>query len=116
MDKYFNQLKKEQEIKKHQLKRIDNFIKQNNNIDDIFIKLIKWEKDYDDKLYYKGIDGYSTLFQRIIDYMCEKGKSENFKADNPFLTSVTIYNNIKIEEYQGQGMFYKIYFNNTQIF
>lgn len=80
--------------------------------------ILVWEEAYEEKLYKKGIQGYSNILSAILAYAEEIGEEID---DCCFMHTVSIYVSPEGNEYkflliQGQGSILKVYKNEIQIF
>lgn len=97
-------------VKDHQINRLKRFIKETENIDDIFARFIEKEYRYSERMYSKGIETSSTLFNIITEYVHEFGKELDINDDYPamFLNCAYEIHGFVFKLYVGQGSLWEI--------
>ena len=103
--------------KQRGIDRISRFIDsiESNEIDYNFNKFLKWEKEYEQMMYKKGILTNSNIFDSLMDYM-ETKCDRHLSLQEDFVADAFIWRNYTFKLYIGQGSFWKILKDNKQIF
>ena len=115
-EEYFGRLARADKRQKKRVKRLNKFIQTltNENLHNLVLRYCKWEERVQDRLYYRGIDGSSTLMGVIFDSFQEYGTE--LEIEDMFQTARYQFRNYQMSLYQGQGCFFKIeYLQKTRL-
>lgn len=101
-------MRMERQVEDLQIKRIIPYLTEY-----YLDKFFKWEKDFQEKQYQKGIDTNSRLFHILTLALIDLSKP--LDVDEDFMREHFTYLNYTFKLYNGQGNFWKIYKNEIQI-
>lgn len=117
-DEYFNNLKKDQDIKEQRFQRLEEYLKTHDF--DVFLqKIIKDNGDeWRIKCYKKGFQPYPTnLMQLLYDYVEKHGIAQELGSvdDNAFESSLYLFKGYYFQLFCGQGCVIRVFNSNKEI-
>lgn len=117
-DKIFDKILADRNDRYNRIKKVKNFLK-NNNFDSLIGRLIlEHDDNYRDKCYKNGYEPYPnnklTILFELIQIEGEEIEKIDFKNDTHFKNTVYKYKNYYFQFIYGQGTITKIYDQNHE--
>lgn len=115
-EEYFGRLARADKRQRKRVKRLNKLVQTltNESLHNLVVRYCKWEEKIQDRLYYRGIDGSSTLMGVVFDFFQEYGTE--LEIEDMFQTARYQFRNYEMSLYEGQGCFFKIeYIQKTRL-